>query len=95
MPLRRVMTACVAVLVMSMMPFRLHADDRTMLIELEARAPAFTSGGSASGAVVAGGLLGGGGFYWMPTTGVIFKVNRRSSTATSGSEVPDGFCYRW
>jgi probable HAF family extracellular repeat protein len=62
-----------SVAVLLTMTFRLQADDKAMLIELEARAPAFTSGVSASGAVLAGGLLSGGGFYWMPTTGVIFN----------------------
>src|SRR5262249_10872377 len=57
--LRREMTACVAVLVMSMPPFRLHADDKTMLIELEGRAQAYVTRLSACDAIVVGGLSDG------------------------------------
>jgi probable HAF family extracellular repeat protein len=77
--MRVVIALLVSVVVIVASIGRVHADDRTMLIELEARAPAFTSGVSASGAVVVGGLLSGGGFYWMPTTGVIFNGGFTSS----------------
>jgi probable HAF family extracellular repeat protein len=70
------MTACVAILTMS--TFRLHADDHTLLVELNPRSSALPTGVSASGAILvgaltaAGGQVAAGGFYWMPTTGVIY-----------------------
>jgi len=72
MSTRSVMTACAAVVLVLASTFRIGADEKTLLIELEPRSEALPSGVSASGAVVSGGLNGNSGFYWMPTTGVIF-----------------------
>jgi probable HAF family extracellular repeat protein len=66
------------VALMLMVTFRLEADDKTMLIELDQRSGALPTGVSASGAILVGGLDSGGAFYWMPTTGVIFTGGRQA-----------------
>lgn len=76
---RSAMTACTAVLLVLTATFGMRADERTLLIELEARSEALPSAVSASGAVVAGGFNSGGGFYWMPTTGIIFTGGTHAS----------------
>jgi probable HAF family extracellular repeat protein len=73
MSMRKLITACAAVVLVLASTFQIRADDQTLLIELEPRSEALPTGVSASGAVVSGGFNNGaGGFYWMPTTGVIF-----------------------
>ena len=73
MHMRSMMTACTAIVLLLASTFGISADDKTLLIELEARSESLPSAVSASGAVVVGGLNeGSGAFYWMPTTGVIF-----------------------
>src|SRR3954453_13216477 len=70
---RSVLTACTAVVLVSLSNFGIRADDKTLLIELEERSQSLPTAVSASGAVVVGGLNeSGGAFYWMPTTGVVF-----------------------
>jgi probable HAF family extracellular repeat protein len=63
---------CAAIVLMLSATLPTEADDKTVLIELDARSGALASAVSASGSVVVGGLADGGAFYWMPTTGVVF-----------------------
>jgi probable HAF family extracellular repeat protein len=72
------------------------ADDRTVFIELEARAHALPDAINASGTVV-GKFDDGGSFYWMPTTGVIdlgggfgSGVSGDGHTIVGGAESPQG-----
>jgi probable HAF family extracellular repeat protein len=81
-----------------MVTFRLQADDKTLLIELDQRNSPLPSGVSASGAVIAGVFNGGNGaFYWMPTTGIIFAggvsasgVSRDGKTIVGWATDPNG-----
>src|SRR5262245_29036001 len=52
LPTRRVMTACVAIGLVSASTFALRADDKTLLIELETRSESLPTAVSASGAMV-------------------------------------------
>jgi probable HAF family extracellular repeat protein len=72
MQTRRARAACAALALTYALTFRLHADDQSLLIELDPKSGALATAVSASGAVVVGGFADGGGFYWMPTTGVIY-----------------------
>src|SRR3954453_5475191 len=92
---RSVLTACTAVVLVSLSNFGIRADDKTLLIELEERSHSLPPAVSASGAVVAGGLNeNGGAFYWMPTPGVVFAGGgtadgvSRDGPTTAGS-APD------
>src|SRR5262249_16302888 len=99
MPLASRMTACVAVLVMSMPPFRLHADDKTMLIELEGRAQAYVTlsacdgigvGGLADGAASTGRRRHAGlhcRYVVLGTLSHVGEVRARCPRAWSGCQV--------
>ena len=70
---RSVITICLAIVLVSASTFDIHADDKSLLIELDPRGSALPTGLSASGAVVVGTLNDSiNAFYWMPTTGIIF-----------------------
>jgi probable HAF family extracellular repeat protein len=79
---RSLMTACAAVVLVLASTFRIGADEKTLLIELESRSGSLPTGVSASGAVVSGGFDNGGGFYWMPTTGVIFAGGEQAAAVS-------------
>src|SRR6188474_1057222 len=79
---RNMITACAAIVLVLASTFGMRADERTLLIELEARSRALPTGVSASGAVVSGGFDNGGGFYWMPTTGVIFAGGEQAAAVS-------------
>ncbi len=73
MPARSVVTICLAIVLVSASTFDIHADDKSLLIELDPRGSALPTALSASGAVIVGTLNDAiGAFYWMPTTGIIF-----------------------
>ena len=73
MPTRSAIAACAGVVLMFAATFRIDADDKTLLIELDQRSAALPTDVSDSGAVVVGAISDGtGAFYWLPTTGTVF-----------------------
>ncbi len=68
----RFSSVILALLLLTPAFIEVYGDDKTVLIELDAKSSALPSAVSASGSVVVGSLNTGGGFYWMPTTGVIY-----------------------